>query len=214
MRYIISCILLFATLGSFAQEPDTVKISYAPTGLRIGVDAVKIGRSLAEEHLNTNLFTADIDFYRYFLVVEYGQYSRKRISEISTYQTDGGFFRAGVDVNFFHRQKDKSVLSFGLRYADATFSEELTSSYSDPYFGSGVQHFSNKDLNANWMEIVGSLKVPVWKFWLGYSARLKFWAGDFEDQSFKPYEIPGYGYAADKGNWEFNYYIMYRIGWK
>lgn len=214
MKYIFS-IILFVT-GSFvlAQPADTLEVDYAPTGLRLGFDAVALGYTLKDDQINSQLFVADVDFYRYFLVGEFGRYERTREGGSATYHTKGSYWRLGADMNFFHSDPDKTVLFLGVRYANSYFSDELITLINDGiYSQSRPVSYKNNSLNADWFELVAGLKVPVWKFWLGYNLRLKFGIDKFDDVQFRPYEIPGYGLGAEDDYWEFNYYLMYRIGW-
>ena len=221
MKYFISIILFFLCGSAFAQDADndiadSLEVDYSPTGLRIGVDAIALGYTFSNDNIDSRLFVADVDFYKYFLVGEFGQYERTRDGANGLYHTKGSYWRLGADMNFFHDDPDNSVLSLGLRYGTSFFSDELTTTINDVVYGSGpvTYQYQNNSISADWFELVAGLKVAVWKFWLGYNARLKFGVDQFEDLSFRPYEIPGYGYGAEKDYWEFNYYIMYRISWK
>lgn len=218
MKYTISLLLLFAGSFAFGQqtnrvEADTLEADFMPTGARIGLDAFGLGLSLADDSYSSILFVADVDIYRYFLVGEYGQYKRTRTGENGLYTTDGSYWRIGADVNFFKNDPDGSVLSIGFRYGNSTFDDHLTTTLSNFAYGSRQATFHNEGVRADWFEIVAGLKVPVWKLWFGYNLRLKLGIDTFEEMSFSPYEVPGYGLAAEGDYWEFNYYVMYRIKW-
>lgn len=219
LKFIISILLITSAGIAYGQnkksnQADTLKADFIPTGVRLGYDVLGLGLSIANDNLNSKLFVADIDFHRYFLVLEYGQYERTRGSENSLYNTDGSFWRVGTDVNFFHRDPDKSVFSIGLRYGNSTFDDQLTTTISSDIFGDRLVTFQNDNVNADWFELVLGLKVPVWKLWLGYNMRMKIGIDDFKHMDFSPYEVPGYGLAAENDYWEVNYYVMYRIGWR
>lgn len=214
MRYFISILFLLAAGNSMAQLADTLKSDFTPTGIRFGVDAVSLAYTFSSDDIHSQLFSVDVDFYRYFLVGEFGVYERTRAGTNGDYHTKGSYWRIGADVNFMQHDPDKSVMSFGLRYGNSYFSDELTTVQADPVYGTRTLSFQNDNLNADWFELVAGLKVPVWKFWMGYNVRLKFGIDKFEDLQFRPYEAPGYGLAGEKDYWEFNYFLMYRIAWR
>jgi hypothetical protein len=214
MKYSISAILFITSSVAMAQPAaDTLEVDYMPTGVRIGIDAVALGYTFSDDQINSQLVVADIDFYRYFLVAELGRYERTREGANNTYTTKGSYWRIGAEMNFFHGDPDNSVLSLGIRYGASYFNDKLITSIDDPVFGTRPEPLENNNVRADWYELVAGLKVPVWKFWLGYNARLKFGIDAFNDLQFRPYEIPGYGLGAEKDYWEFNYFLMYRIEW-
>ena len=213
-KYFISLLLIVSSSTAYAQEVDTLEADFTPTGVRLGIDAFGIGYSLIDENYSSTLIVADVDFYRYFLVGEFGQYERTRSGEIGQYHTQGTYWRLGADINLFRNDPDKSVLSVGFRYGNSSFNDQLTTTLSSDVYGNPVVTFQNENVNADWYEVVAGLKVAVWKLWLGYNLRLKLGIDTFNDMTFAPYEVPGYGLAAEKDYWEFNYYIMYRISWK
>lgn len=219
LKYITNIVLLFTLSSGFCQEGGEVKIpidslkgKYVPTGVRIGAEAVNITRSFIEENYKEYQFQADIDFYRYFLNVEYGVLERTFTSENGLYNVEGSYFRVGPDINFLHRDPDRSALFFGLRYGFTTFSDNLSYSYQDQSFGDGTDYVTNKDIKANWLEMVAGMKVKMWKMvWLGYTARFKFSVDTFENKELIPNIIPGYGRADETVVWGLNYYLIIRI---
>src|SRR5690606_2866659 len=133
----ISIFFLLATVTVLAQNADTVKRSYMPTGVRFGVDMISLVRTPIEPEFSGWEGVADIDFDRYYLVVEAGRWSRDLAYENDTYSNGENFWRAGVDVNFLKNDPEHDNFFLGLRYARGTFSEQLTSQVSDPVFGNG-----------------------------------------------------------------------------
>lgn len=223
-KYFISTVLFLVAISSSAQEmeveekntivPDSLKPSYTPTGIRLGIDAFALGQTILNDEISSLLFMADIDFDRYFLVTEYGNYARTRSGENAIYEVDGSYYRIGVDINFLKNDPDNSMLSFGIRYGNANFNDRAEVNFSNNLYPNQTVVFENAGLSADWFELVAGLKVPVWKFWMGYNLRVKFGVDEFKDNRFSSYEVPGYGLAAEKDYWEFNYFVMYRIEWE
>lgn len=218
LKYIISLYLVIAGANVFAQEVkigiDSTKDwkEYIPTGIRVGTDVISLVKTYRKSDYQEYNFQADIDLYRYFLTFEMGQMKRTLTSTNGVYEVEGRHFSVGPDINFLHNDPDKSVLFFGLRYASSTFSDKLDYTYQNPFYGEGEVSVANNNINANWMEMVGGLKVRLWKpIWLGYTARFKFGVDTFEQNELIPNYIPGYGRAQESVTWGFNYYILLRI---
>lgn len=218
LKYIISISLIFTATLSFGQK-DSVRVKapkekgrFIPNGIRIGTDLVSIAKSSLKEDYKEYQLQADIDFYRYFLNVGFGTLEQTLRNESGDYTVEGKYFRVGPDINFLHRDPDKSALFFGVRYSFTTFSDRLNYSYENPFFGDGINTVSNTDLKANWFEMVTGMKVKMWKMvWLGYTARFKFAVDTFENNDLIPTVVPGYGPADEKSAWAINYYLIIRI---
>lgn len=217
---IISLLLAFSVSGQGNITPDTVKGKFIPTGVRLGFDLINAGQAVIKNGVKAITqgeyrelqFSADIDFYRYFLNVEYGIFEREWIRDDGFYNNKGVHYKIGPDVNFLHRDPDGAALFFGLRYAFTKFSDDMNYQYSNGFWGNGGNSISNKDIKADWFEITTGLKVPLTKIiWLGYTARVKLGAGTFEDQALIPYWVPGYGRADRNTAWGLDYWLILRI---
>ncbi len=214
---LINLILLLGALGSQAQElvihPDSVKGKFIPTGVRFGTEAINIVRTFTEEDVTEFTFTADIDFHRYFLNVEWGRLDRTRQNDMGhQYEISGSYFRIGPEVNFLKKDLEKNALFFGLRYAWTTFDDELRYTSPSGFYPNEENIISNTGLRASWYEMVTGIKVKIWKYlWLAYTARFKFGVDTFERNDLIPHEIPGYGRADEVVMWDFDYWIMLRI---
>lgn len=216
LKYLISLVLLTIIPGAYAQGVkiaiDSVQGKFIPTGIRVGADLIAFTKSLTRDDFKDYNLQADIDFYRYFLNLEYGLVERTFTAPDGIYNVEGSYFRVGPDINFLHRDPDRSALFFGLRYARGTFSDNLRYSVDDPFYGIGNSNASNSNLNTDWFEMVTGLKVRLLKtIWLGYTARFKFGVDTFERNALIPHEIPGYGRADETVTWGFNYYLIFRI---
>jgi hypothetical protein len=197
--------------GTIAQPADTVH-SYRPTGLRIGTDVLSIVRSYAGEKFDGWEVNADIDFYKYYGAVDYGSWARHLAIPAGNYENKGTYFRVGGDVNLLAKDPDRNMIFFGVRYGQSSFSEQLNYESTDIYFGTLQHELVNSNVIGRWAELTTGLRVKIWKgLWMGYTARLKFRPRTHGAREFTPYEIPGYGLAANKNYWGFNYQIFWRI---
>lgn len=221
MRYIINILLALIPVVTLAQEKkdieklDTLlekKFRYIPTALRIGGDVISPIRSFTDDKFMGYEVNADIDFYRYYLAVEAGHWERYLETDKEEYSNGGNYFRVGVDVNFLLKDPEKNMFFIGARYGHGKFSENMSITFDDPVWGAQTDTYSNKNVKANWTELTTGLKVRMFGiFWLGCTARYKFWLNNNAPRGFIPYDVPGYGKTYNENTWGFNYYIMFKI---
>lgn len=211
--------LLCFAIGAYAQkddkEMDTVKIkpSYIPTGVRVGTDLISLVRTPIDDTFNGWEFNADVDFYRYYLAIEYGRWERNFVSEgQAIYSNGGNYWRIGADVNFLKKDPDRNMFFLGLRYARSKFTENMAVTSEDPVWGTHSDVIRNQNVPAGWFELTTGLRVKVWRiFWLGYTARLKFALSTGDTPVMLPSDVPGYGRADKESYWGFNYQLFVRI---
>lgn len=211
--------LLLITTAAFAQDGDSVKAdsvirrSFAPTGIRVGTDLISLGKTQFQNNFTGWEVSADVDFYRYYLAIDYGSWGRTFQSDFGNYENDGTYWRAGVDVNFLLKDIDRNMFFLGARYGRATFSENLSvyafNEFTNDYESLNYQH---SGVNGRWFELTTGLRVKVWKIiWLGYTARFKFGLKVDNTENIIPSDVPGYGRTFKDSAWGFNYQIFIRI---
>lgn len=198
-----------------AQKSDTLaKKDFRPTGIRIGMDILSLIRNPIDDSFNGSEFSADVDFYRYYLVAEVGQWKRNFTTLDETYSNDGSYWRMGVDVNFLKKDEQKNMFFLGVRYASAAFNEQLDISLGNTW-NTGSTSYSNTNTRATWAEATGGLRVKMGKFfWMGYTARYKFALNTKEQTNLVPHDVPGYGKTNKSSTWGFNYQLFFRIPFK
>jgi len=207
--------LFFTVTSLFAQTTDSVKTvnKFIPTGIRAGVDVVSFVRTEYVESFKGFEVSVDVDVYRYHPTVEFGNGSRNYVSENgSTYENDGRYWRAGIDMNFMKKDSDKGMFFLGARYGRSVYSEKAFITTTDPMWGGSQQFFFNNDMSANWLELTTGLRVKVWKiFWMGYTGRFKFALKTDENQPLLTTDVPGYGATDRPTTWGFSYYLMVKL---
>jgi hypothetical protein len=215
LKYTISILLLILPVALFAQKADSTKKEkkdFFPTGVRVGVDAISLIRTQTENSFSGYEFSADIDFYRYYLAAEFGKWEREFSNDADTYTNEGEYMRLGVDINFLKKDPDKNMFFFGARYGFGTYSEVFSTAVSDPVWPDQTITFSNNDLKASWGELTTGLRVKMFKvFWMGYTARYKFALNTNEPSGFVSHDVPGYGKTDKPSTWGFNYQLLFRI---
>jgi hypothetical protein len=195
-----------------AQSVDSLKNKFLPTGLRVGTDAFSIIRAFASEKFDGWEVNADVDFYNYYLVVDYGSWARHLTLPTGNYENSGNYFRAGVDINLLKKDPDRNMVFLGFRYGQSAFQEQLSYVSTDVNYGTLQHELTNSNMIGRWGELTTGLRVKVWKgFWMGYTIRLKFRPKTKGETELIPYDIPGYGLAESNVYWGFNYQLFWRI---
>lgn len=213
---LIALIMVWLPVELVAQE-DTVSLRerYMPTGIRFGTDAIALAKSIYVDSYTGWEVNADVDFYRYFLAIEYGSSGRHYVGDSVDYMNDGRYWRVGVDVNFLTKDPERNMFFLGLRYARSRFSETFRVIDVDPVWGMNNRFdnpYLNNDMPARWLELTTGLKVRMFNnFWMGYTARFKFGLSTGDAFEMEPHDIPGYGTTHKETTWGFNYQLMYRI---
>jgi len=183
-----------------------------PTGVRVGTDVVALIRNTYDDSFNGWELSADVDFDRFYLAVDWGSWARAFNPDGNDYANDGSYYRVGADVNFLTKDPEKNMFFIGARYGNTNFSETLITTKIDPVFGDISSTYTNSDLQGHWFELTTGLRVKMWKMiWLGYTARFKFGLKTNETGDMMPFDVPGYGTTDKQSTWGFNYLILVRL---
>lgn len=200
-------------------------IDYRPSSLRIGLAINDVIRTLTNDQDTRYSGQADVAFGRFMLVGEYGVAETSQQNSPNqegvapfTYESQGSFFRAGVDVNLLKDREtgrydvDDGIILFGLRFARTQLDDELRFDSVDPLWGTTTIVQQNEGLAATWIEMTAGVKVEVLpNIFLGYNLRFKFARNFSEEPTLLPYYLPGYGRSDREEQFGFDYSIFYRI---
>lgn len=198
-----------------SQRPKVPKSFFIPTGIRLGTDLVALGVNAFGNNRQRYEIQGDIDFHRIYLAGSYGINEYQLSGDEFDYSNSGSYFRVGLDANFLKFDPDYNTLTFGLRYAQANYSETLNTSVHSPVYGSFEDRIKNEAVRARWFEMTAGLRVMVLKnLYTGFNFRIQLNRKIFNATEFISYDIPGFGRAEFKNRWTFNYYVNYRIAWK
>jgi hypothetical protein len=205
-----------STVSAQEVAVDTAKQKtnkYLPTGVRVGTDVLALGISRYDNTFDGWEVSGDVDFDRYYFVMEFGYWAKDFVTDADVYSNDGRYFRVGADVNFLTKDPDKNMFFLGLRYARSTFSENLSIARTDSLWNTPINNsYTNNSINGSWFEVTSGIRVKIWKmFWMGYTARFKFALNTNETGDLIPHDIPGYGTTDKDSAWGFNYQIFLRI---
>jgi hypothetical protein len=218
LKFLINIsLLLLITFCAHAQKQkaDTTINpwnKYIPTGVRGGIDAWALARNFYDDSFRGWEINGDVDFYRYYLTVDYGYWARDFNDNGNIYSNSGTYYRIGADVNFLKKDPEKNMFFIGLRYGHSVFSEDLEIETEDPIWGPVSSTLHNEKVNASWYELTTGIRVRMWKMiWMGYTARFKFGLTTHEKGTLVPSDVPGYGGTDAGSTWGFNYQIFVRI---
>ncbi len=221
---------MFVISAAFSQDAkvkpaDTVRSKYLPTGLRLGTDLITLIKSRATQNFTGWEANADVDFYRYYLAVDYGTWSRRDSIVVrplpalytpttkGKYENHGHYFRVGMDINFLLKDPDHNMFFIGFRYGVSYFGESLNYRFPDNYYGIITKSLTENNLTGHWAEITIGIRIKIFPgFWMGYTGRLKLAPGvSGGDGQLLAHDIPGYGLASHANYWGFNYQLFWRI---
>jgi hypothetical protein len=198
--------------------PLSAQVSkFAPSALRVGVDPGTVIYNIFSEKRNFYEVTADIDIHKYFFVADYGHTTFDLNDPTFAYHNEGNYLRFGADLNLMYGDRRNNVSFFGLRYAMASFSDEMNFStsailQSDNRWPATMETTGSDNLSAHWYEMVTGLKVRMIKqLYFGFTVRFKMFMKAKGTEDLKPYYIPGFGKNISKSYWGFNYYVSYRF---
>ena len=201
-----------------------MQLAYWPTALRIGLAANDLIRTVTNGQDTRYSGQLDFSFGRFMLVGEYGiaetsqQNNPDRSAPPFTYESDGSFFRVGIDVNLLKDRETgrydaaDDILLFGLRYARAQIDDRLQYQSIDSLWGNTTIAQQNDGLAVSWVEMTAGVKVEIIKnIFLGYNLRFKFARSFSDEPELLPYYIPGFGRSDQEERFGFDYYVFYRF---
>lgn len=195
------------TNNQLPKEPR----DFRPSMLKLSVDAVPVGISLFGANRNGSGYQALIDFDQFFFAAEYGTQKTSR-GERYRYKNEGSYFSFGPEVNFLKNNAKGNSLTFGLRYGQAQFSDQLSYFKTGGFFGDLQVEDANPDLKARWMELTVGLNANVWSnLYLGYTIRYKVLRQVDNIGTMAPYDVPGFGLYEDNTGVQFNFYVGWAI---
>ncbi len=129
----------------------------------------------------------------------YGNLEPPNAIENGTYNSDGNYYRVGLDYMF--NIAPETYLSFGGMYANSSFKDEGTVEIESEVWPSFSESFVRNDLTASWVEFVITTEATILNkdggffdhlYW-GVKFRLRFLIDRPQPENFDVYAIPGYG---------------------
>lgn len=215
MKSTFSIASIFICIGLLAQEPAPAKspVDFKPYELKLGVNAIRSGRTFFGSGLTSHEVEAALAIHRYNVVLDYGVEEHQR-GETFDYVNKGSYYRIGIDRNFTKDKESGNALTLGLRYARANFKDQMTFTL-DQGFGAQTFSLANDDLSARWVEVAFGLRGKVVSnLYMGFTMRWQFSRKINGEGELKTYDIPGFGKTKRDNSTAFDYYLMWRIPFK
>lgn len=152
---------------------------------------------------------------RFYPTLEGGYVSAKASADGGLQDSEGGFFRVGLDINGLKKHPERlNAAMVGIRIGTGLTSYDLLGAeLNDSYWGKEKRiDFLNQFRADCWGEVVAGCQVQVWEgFQMGWYVRFKIlFTRTAKEGEVMPYYIPGFGYR-DETNWGVNYYIGYKF---
>lgn len=205
LTYLLLLLLLPLMVHSQERNKDGTRI-YPDSAIYQGINLkLDFGNSALEailssgKRLSFEIATNVRLKQRYYPTLELGYARGQAQNDETTYQGQGGFLRAGVDINGLKKHPEMlNALLVGARIGTAL------QSYSQA-------DFTNRFGADCWGEVLAGIQVQVWEgLQMGWYIRMKILFTRTNGDKPVPYYIPGFG-LRDDTNWGFNYYIGYKL---
>ncbi len=216
-KYCFSLLLCFlSVVPTYSQEEQDIEKPRV-RGLRFGVDLSRFTLYYFEPERTAYEFSVDFETVRnLYPVVEFGLQDIQMEKPIYTYQSEGYYFRFGIDYNFQKKQSiDQYEMVFaGFRYSFSKLSHSadnilIIDDYWGDYYAPAVPENTSY---AHWFEITSGIRAELFRnFFIGWSFRVRILLAQTKDHVMEPYYIPGFGRGNKRAGIGFNYSIYYRI---
>ncbi|MBN2236640.1 MAG: hypothetical protein JW729_03720 [Bacteroidales bacterium] len=234
-NWFFSILILFATQVSAQESQDSTKVASKLEQTTVKAKKIKPVKVFYERDLKigwdlSNLLIGSLspgrtglDFSidysvkdKTYAILEFGNNTYNSSSDLLSYQSNGNYFKLGVDFDM--RKKDKAfsrdLFVLGIRYGFSSFNQQLDNYVISSSFWPTltVENTNYKD-QAHWIETVAGFKVEIIKnIFLGAGLRFKAMLFQTGDKVIKPAPfVPGYGKTGGTIVVGFNYNIYYNF---
>ena len=215
MKFTISILLFVIGQFAYAQEEKSsaketvvveaaekdakpkVERDFKPSAVNVGIEGIGLGRTGISSGFTQLEAQADIDFDRYFFVVDLGHERNSITNDAFNYSNNGNYLRMGVQVNMMPYNPNRNFFFFGFRYARSHFSDEIQYTEDFDKWGQKNISLSNNGVSAQWYEMTMGLKVKIFeRLYFGYTLRYKVGKKMSGFDELMPRNIPGFGRAS------------------
>lgn len=210
-RYFFSIGLLILICFSTSAQVKRTK------GLRVGIDLSRFSLPYLQPEREGYELSGDFEIKRdVYITGEYGIENVTLHKDQYSYESEGYYFRAGVDHNFLKNQKpdEYEMVFLGIRYGYASQNHMASNVIIQNQFwpGTSGNSIAERVCNTHWIEVVAGIRAELfWNFSMGWSVRGRIRLAHNGYSNLDPYNVPGYGNGIKKSNLGFNFSLYFRI---
>lgn len=218
----------FFSLQGWSQEIDTLALAEETKKsrvftLRLGADVIKPLRTQFEEDFQGLELVGDLQLNRrWFVAAEIGSEKRTKEEELIRYSTQGSYFKAGVDYNFFNNWKGmNNNMYVGFRYARSLHTHRVLSyelyqlnQYVSNIITEGGAIGERSQISNAWFELLFGIKVELLNnLYAGISLRLNGILVNPKPDNFGNLYAPGFNTITDDNKFgsSINYTLSYAL---
>lgn len=211
---------------AFAQQKDSLAVSKTPFwertfSLRVGADLTRPIRSQINSEFQGIEIVGDLQINRrWFIATEIGSEKITQQDELINFTTNGSYFKAGVDYNFFNNWKGmNNAMYVGFRYARSLHTHRVNSyqlyglnQYVPTLTTSGYATGERQAISNGWFEIMFGIKVELLKnLYSGISLRMGGMLVNPQPENFGNLYAPGFNKITDDNKFgsNINYTLSY-----
>ena len=207
-------LFLAVKVCSYSQADTT----YRATGIMFGVDLSRFFVKIWDPVQKNMEFSVNAEIRNnLYLTGEGGTISTLFDDKNYHYESQGNYFRLGMEYNLLKRAPGESYMLYGgLLYGFSSFSHQADYiTITDEYWGTATGSLPETKLTGNWLEIKAGIRVNILKnIFLGWSLRTRFYLMGQTDPNMTPFLIPGFGKGDKNTTIGMSYSIFYRIPYK
>jgi len=158
-----------------------------------------------ESALNVNVSN------KFYGVIEAGYATTNLKKDNYGYLSEGYFVKAGMDKNLL-KKYPSDFLGIGFRIGNAQFSHSASNiTIESEHWNTTQSSVENNAHSFYWFEVSFGIKGEIFKnLYLGWSGLVKINMTSIDD-TFTPYNIPGFGKYSGTVKLGVNYFIIYQI---
>ena len=230
LKYCISIVCMLMSLCTLAQAiEETTKDSVLQDsivykekyGLRLGGDVYKLVRTAIDDEYSGFEINGDFRLTKnLYIAGEFGFEEKTTVTDFLNSTANGGYFKAGVDYNFYQNWFGlENMIYGGLRAGFGTFKQTINSytiynvnqTYPQTVINES-QEFSG--LTSIWSELIIGIKAETLNnLYIGVNVQFKGRITETEPDNFENIYIPGFGRTFDSGSFGigFGYNVSYLI---
>ena len=226
LKYIINIIIILFLTSAIAQQDslqqpvDSLQQIKHPLKARLGWDIGKYIWARLNNSTSYDIY-ADANVYKnYYMIFEAGVENHLTENSLLKYQTQGQYFKLGVDYNLYRNWLDMdNDISVGVRFGTAYFDyflQEYRINQPGAWLVPQVHQtdLSFKDLSAQWLDFTTKIQAETFKnLYLGYAVSIKYLLHYTHPDNFDISYIPGFfeRNAFSRFGFGMQYFISYQL---